>query len=213
MRNAAWQWVELGELFEFGAGKTVSPASRAGANPIPFLRTSNVYWDRIDLSSLDYMSLRDGEVEEKRLLPGDLLVCEGGDIGRAAIWNGEVDLITFQNHLHRLRPKTDQIVPRFYVYFLQAAFTQLGMFEGAGNKTTIPNLSKARLAALQVPCPPKDIQEQVTSLLSSLRELVEVKKAEILCVEEIFENLLFLKMTGREEGQAIPDTLLAEAQA
>lgn len=210
MKNAAWDWVEVGDLFEFGAGKTVSPASRAGANPIPFLRTSNVYWDRIDLSSLDYMSLRDDEIAEKRLQPGDLLVCEGGDIGRSAIWTGEIELITFQNHLHRLRPRNENVVPQFYVYFLQAAFTQLGIFEGAGNKTTIPNLSKARLSALKVPFPPKDEQNKIAQLLKSIRELISVRGDEIIRLEEIFENLLVLKMTGKEDPSRIAAELSAE---
>ena len=201
MKNTSWDWVEIGDLFEFGAGKTVSPASRAGAKAIPFLRTSNVYWDRIDLSSLDYMSLRDDEIAGKRLQPGDLLVCEGGDIGRSAIWTGEIELITFQNHLHRLRPKSSEVVPQFYVYFLQAAFTQLGLFEGAGNKTTIPNLSKARLSALRVPLPPKDEQIKISQLLKSIRELISIKGYEILRLEEIFENLLVQKMTGKESPE------------
>ena len=96
------------------------------------------------------------ELPAKLLRKGDLLVCEGGEIGRAAIWNGEVETMSFQNHLHRLRPIVEEVEPRFYVYFLQSAFTQLGIFEGAGNKTTIPNLSRNQLAELEVPQPTID---------------------------------------------------------
>ena len=145
--NDRWTWRPLGELFEIGAGKTMSAAARNGSDKTPFLRTSNVLWDEIDLSSVDEMLIPEHEQPAKLLRPGDLLVCEGGEIGRAAIWNGEVESMSFQNHLHRLRPIVEEVEPRFYVYFLQSAFTQLGLFEGAGNRTTIPNLSRSRLAA------------------------------------------------------------------
>ncbi|RIT48861.1 restriction endonuclease subunit S [Mycobacteroides abscessus] len=148
----------------------MSAAARAGENKIPFLRTSNVFWDRLDLSAVDEMSIPRHEFPDKLVEAGDLLVCEGGEIGRAAIWDGSIAPMAFQNHLHRLRPKRDDVDPRFYVFFLQSAFTQLGIFEGAGNKTTIPNLSSGRLAALEVPHPSLPDQQAVVEVLGKLRE-------------------------------------------
>jgi type I restriction enzyme, S subunit len=165
-----WAWRPLGDLFEIGAGKAMSVAARTGKDQVPFLRTSNVLWDRIALATLDEMSIPPEELAEKRLEPGDLLVCEGGEIGRAAIWEGAVDPMSFQNHLHRLRPKGADVHSRFYVFFLQCAFTQLGIFEGAGNKTTIPNLSSNRLGALEVPHPPLREQQAIATALASVRE-------------------------------------------
>ncbi|WP_420869368.1 restriction endonuclease subunit S [Cupriavidus gilardii] len=164
----------MGELFDIGAGKTMSAAARAGADKVPFLRTSNVLWDEIDLTQVDEMSISSTELVDKSLKDGDLLVCEGGEIGRAAVWDGRVPVMSFQNHLHRLRPIQDDVDARFYVYFLQSAFTQLGIFEGAGNKTTIPNLSRNRLAALDVPHPPKPEQQSVAQALAKVREAIAV---------------------------------------
>ena len=127
------------------------------------------------MSSVDEMSIPDHEVPAKLLQQGDMLVCEGGEIGRAAIWNGEIETMSFQNHLHRLRPIDGQVEPRFYVYFLQAAFTLLGIFEGAGNKTTIPNLSRGRLAALHIPKPMISEQQAISALLSRVRDAVRVQ--------------------------------------
>lgn len=172
MTNPNWNWRPLGELFEIGAGKTMSAAARAGADKVPFLRTSNVLWDEIDLTQVDEMSISPTELVDKSLKAGDLLVCEGGDIGRSAVWDGRVPVMSFQNHLHRLRAIQDDVDARFYVYFLQSAFTQLGIFEGAGNKTTIPNLSRNRLAALDVPHPPKPEQQSVAQALAKVREAV-----------------------------------------
>ncbi|WP_220039848.1 restriction endonuclease subunit S [Nonomuraea aridisoli] len=191
-----WTWRRLGELFEIGAGKTMSAAARAGNDKVPFLRTSNVLWDRLDLSSLDEMSIPARELPEKLVELGDLLVCEGGEIGRAAIWDGSVTPMAFQNHLHRLRPKSDDVDPRFYVFFLHSAFTQLGIFEGAGNKTTIPNLSSSRLAALEVPHPSLPEQQAIVGVLGKIREAevlhgelragaIELKRA---AMEQVFRR-------------------------
>jgi type I restriction enzyme S subunit len=155
----------------------MSASARAGANPIPFLRTSNVLWDDIDLSTVDQMSMTPEELEAKSLLPGDVLVCEGGDIGRSAVWTGGLEAVSFQNHLHRLRPLNPQIAPRFFVYFLQSAFTQLGMFEGAGNDTTIPNLSRNRLSALEVPVPPIEEQSDIARVLGQVRHALKLESA------------------------------------
>ena len=169
MISGAWPVVPLGELFEIGAGKTMSAAARVGNDKTPFLRTSNVLWDEIDLTTVDEISIPAHELRTKLLQPDDLLVCEGGEIGRAAIWNGEAEVMSFQNHLHRLRPLTGDIEPRFYVYFLQSGFTQLGIFEGTGNKTTIPNLSRNRLATLNVPHPDIDEQRDIVRALAQVR--------------------------------------------
>jgi type I restriction enzyme S subunit len=175
-------WRPLGELFEIGAGKAMSANARSGSNKIPFLRTSNVLWDEIDLSSVDKMSIPDHELPAKLLRRGDLLVCEGGEIGRAAIWNGEIATVSFQNHVHRLRPIDEGIEPRFYVYFLQCAFTQLGIFEGAANRTTIPNLSRNRLASLEVPKPGLNEQRAIVTALSRLRRAINLQDRLVVIV-------------------------------
>ena len=163
----------------------MSAAARNGPDKTPFLRTSNVLWDEIELSAVDEMSIPDHELQTKLLQRGDLLVCEGGEIGRAAIWNGEVETMSFQNHLHRLRPIVEEVDPRFYVYFLQSAFTQLGIFEGAGNKTTIPNLSRSRLAALEVPQPRIDEQLAIVAALARVREAIKTNHQSVELAQEL----------------------------
>ena len=201
--NDGWTWRPLGKLFEIGAGKTMSAAARSGPDKTPFLRTSNVLWDQIDLSFVDEMSIPEHELPAKLLRPGDLLVCEGGEIGRAAIWNGEVETMSFQNHLHRLRPIVEDVEPRFYVYFLQCAFTQLGIFEGAGNKTTIPNLSRGRLAELEVPHPAIDEQQEIAAALAQLRNAVKLQDQCIILGRELKQTAMRTLFTQglRREAQ------------
>ena len=196
MLNESWPRRPLGELFEIGAGKTMSAAARNGVHKIPFLRTSNVLWDEINLSSVDEMAIPERELPAKLLRPGDLLVCEGGEIGRAAIWNGEVEPMAFQNHLHRLRPIVEDVEPRFYVYFLQSAFTQLGLFEGAGNRTTIPNLSRSRLAALEVPLPSLEEQRVTVTALGLVRKAIRTHDRKRAVLNELFGTMLHELITG-----------------
>lgn len=180
-----WTWRPLGELFEVGAGKSMTAAARNGTEKVPFLRTSNVFWDQLDLTTIDEMALSASEMSAKLVESGDLLVCEGGEIGRAAIWDGSIAPMAFQNHLHRLRPLADDVEPRFYVFFLQAAFTQLGIFEGAGNKTTIPNLSSTRLMTLEVPHPPLPQQSAIVSALGLIRDAIQVQTASLTNAEAL----------------------------
>lgn len=185
MSAVGWKTKPLGDLFYVGAGKTMSAAARSGDDKVPFLRTSNVLWDEVDLSEVDEMAIPEHELADKQLEPGDLLVCEGGAIGRAAIWEGGPTPMSFQNHLHRLRPKSDDVDPRFYVYFLQSAFTQLGIFEGAGNKTTIPNLSSGRLKALNLPHPSFPEQNAIANSLRHVQRARRLNDRLIATVEEL----------------------------
>ena len=219
MNNPNWNWRPLGEVFEIGAGKTMSAAARGGSNKVPFLRTSNVVWDEIDLSEVDEMSMSPAELVDKSLKPGDLLVCEGGDIGRAALWQGERQVMSFQNHLHRLRPLPSDIEPRFYVYFLQSAFTQLGIYKGAGNDTTIPNLSRNRLAALDIPVPSPVEQKEIANALGHVREAIKVhglasilaKELKRAAMREVFSRGLRGETQNDTEIGLIPQSWAVES--
>lgn len=209
-----WPTKTIGELFEIGAGKTMSAKARNGAKRTPFLRTANVLWDEIDLTKVDEMEISDDELQSKSLRPGDLLVCEGGDIGRSAVWAGQREVMSFQNHLHRLRPKTDLTCSRFYVYYLQCGFTQLGIFEGAGNKTTIPNLSKNRLAALAVPVPARQDQEAIVRILSTVRRGIDSHQSaaehatelKVACMTHLFSQGLRGEMLKETEIGPVPQS-------
>lgn len=174
---ADWPLTTIGAEFDIQQGKSLSPSARLGEKPRPFLRTSNVYWGRVDLAVVDQMDFTDEEFRRLSLVDGDLLVCEGGDIGRSAVYRGPSGRYAYQNHLHRLRPKNDEIVPEFVAHWLRAAFTQLGIYEGVGNRTTIPNLSRARLSQLPIPKPEPTEQRQIALILNSVQKAIETESA------------------------------------
>ena len=171
-----WSTSKIGDEFYIQQGKSLSPSSRYGDNLRPFLRTSNLSWGSIDPSDSDSMHFTSDEFDRLSVNDGDMFVCEGGDIGRCAIYRGPSGQLSYQNHLHRLRPKSERVVPDFVMYWLQAAFTQLNIYEGVGNKTTIPNLSRSRLAELSIPLPEPEEQRSISTLLRNLQASAETEE-------------------------------------
>lgn len=191
-----WDVVSLGDLFEVQQGKAMSPQTRVGLFPTPFLRTSNVLWGRVDLNEVDSMDFNPEERDFYSLRTGDLLVCEGGEVGRSAIWEGGIARCCFQNHIHRLRPTSGEAFPEFYMYWMQAAILLLGLYRGAGNKTTIPNLSKGRLKQLPVPKPPFTEQESIARMLQTSQRHIRAIEEKASASEDLFRSMLHESMTG-----------------
>ena len=119
-----------------------------------YITTSNLYWDSFVLDSLKKMNFSDSEIEKCTVRKGDLLVCEGGDIGRAAIWQKNEE-IRIQNHIHKLRPYL-QLSNRFY-YYVFYLWKQIDRIGGRG--IGLQGFSSKALHNLLVPLPP--IREQI----------------------------------------------------
>jgi len=195
----SWKLDRVDSAFEIQQGKQVSKKNREGDNQKPFLRTKNVFWNRLDLTDLDKMNF--SEVEEKRLElhPGDLLTCEGGDIGRTALWNGEVQNCYFQNHLHRLRSKNGRVEPQFGVYWFWYAFNEAKLYFGRGNITTIPNLSRSKLAELPMAFPSYSEQKEIVALLDLLGNRSSTAEHKKIQLEDLFRTLLHELMTTKTQ--------------
>ena len=151
----SWCWCRLGTVFQHNTGKALNRADQKGSL-LTYITTSNLYWDRFELDNLRQMYFTDEEISKCTVQKGDLLVCEGGDIGRAAIWPFE-EPVRIQNHIHRLRPYST-INTRFF-YYTMAHFKDSGVIGGKG--IGIQSLSSGALHQLLLPIPPLDEQYRV----------------------------------------------------
>lgn len=163
----SWKWVHIGELFQHNTGKALNSSDKAGI-PLEYITTSNVYWNRFELKKLKTMLFTDAEVEKCTVQKGDLLVLEGGDIGRTAIWNYEFPM-RIQNHIHRLRPYGNVCIEFFYhIFFL---YKNTGLINGKG--IGIKGLSAKVLHSLIVPLPPLAEQKRIVAKLEEILPLCE----------------------------------------
>ena len=140
-----------------------------------YLRNANVYWDRLDLREVLEMDFDEAERDEFRLRRGDLLICEGGEAGRCAIWNEEFPECYFQKALHRARPFPSTATSE-YIVFLFLLLAQRGTLLDVASKVTFSHLTGVKLKALQIPVPPFALQEefsvQVRATKTALAETV-----------------------------------------
>ena len=158
----SWMWVRLGTLFMHNTGKALNSSNTEGTE-LPYITTSNVYWDGFELSNLKSMCFSESEIEKCTVVKGDLLVCEGGDIGRSAIWNFD-EPIRIQNHIHRLRAYLP-LQTELYYYFMYL-YKRNGMI--TGNGIGLQGLSSKLLHSIIVPLPPINEQKNITTKIKVL---------------------------------------------
>ena len=158
-----WCEVQLGDVFNHNTGKALNASNTEGSMK-RYLTTSNVYWNTFDFTTVKQMYYKDSELDKCSITKGDLLVCEGGDVGRAAIWNFNYD-ICIQNHLHRLRPKLgDLCVSLYYYVFYYLKVNNMIGGKGIG----LLGLSSNALHKLHVPLPPINEQHRIVAKIEEL---------------------------------------------
>ena len=159
----SWEWVRLGELFQHNTGKALNAANRTGQLK-QYITTSNLYWDRFELDNLKEMYFSESEIEKCTVIKGDLLVCEGGDIGRASIWSYDYPMC-IQNHIHRLRAYVS-LCTRFF-YYLFDLYKHIGWIGGKG--IGIQGLSPNAIHSLLFPLPPLAEQHRIVETIDKLQ--------------------------------------------
>ncbi len=197
----------LGYRYEVQLGKMLNPDAASGDELRPYLRNVNVQWDRIDVEDVNEMSFDASDRARFSLRSGDLLVCEGGDVGRCAIWEEQLPECYYQKALHRLRPRSpSKDLPR-YLYFVLRVASRQGLFVSDGNQNTIPHLTAEQLRAHRFPFPSREVQEQVAERLDSWKrgvsevESLAIHQSELL--EERRQALITAAVTGRIDVEAV----------
>ena len=165
-----------------------------------YITTSNLYWNRFELEVIKQMPFTDKDLERCVVTKGDLLVCEGGDIGRAAIWNYDYD-ICIQNHIHRLRGKL-QLCNLFY-YYVFYEYKLINCISSKG--TTIQGLSSKEIDTLLIPLPPlaeqKRIVAEIEKWFALIDELDANKQDLQSAVKQVRAKVLDLAIHGKLVSQ------------
>ena len=163
----SWEWCRLGDIFYHNTGKALNASNQSG-QLLEYITTSNLYWNRFELGTLRKMFFTDSEIEKCTAAKGDLLVCEGGDFGRAAIWPFDYD-IRIQNHIHRLRAYAP--VCTEYYYYIFYLYKHVGWIGGKG--IGIQGLSSNALHALLFPLPPVEEQKRIVDIIRKIDPITE----------------------------------------
>lgn len=192
-----WTVAAAGELFEIQLGKMLSKAARKGISVRPYLRNANVQWGYIDLGDINQMDFSPREMEKFMLERDDILVCEGGEIGRTAIWEAQRSEMYYQKAIHRLRPLRANILPAYFQYYMEFIFLVRKVPIAEGARSTIAHLPAARLKMIPVALPSKEEQSRVVTYLSSVDRKIAAEQDRRDALEAFFRSLLHQLMTGR----------------
>ena len=164
----SWTWAYVGDVFLHNTGKAQNSSGSADGIVRKFITTSNLYWNRFDFSKVKEMPFTEKELERCTVRKGDLLVCEGGDCGRSAIWCYDEE-VCIQNHVHRLRPYVEISIEYFYHLFYLYKFT--GKLRGRG--VGIQGLSNEAIHQVICPLPPLAEQKRIVAKIEELLPLID----------------------------------------
>ena len=173
-----WPICKFSEITSSRLGKMLDAKQQTGVHRYPYLANFNVQWFRFELKTLNSMDFNESDRVEFELHDGDLLVCEGGEIGRCAVWHNNVQPCYFQKALHRVRCNKDFILPDFLAWWFKYNCDHGGFSAIEGAKATIAHLPGAKLKNLDVCVPPLSLQNQFADFVAEVdKSKVEVQKA------------------------------------
>ena len=191
-----WETKKLEDIASSQLGKMLSQAAKKGINAQKYLRNANVRWGYFNLDNMLEMDFTDKEIKKFNLLAGDILVCEGGEVGRSAIWRNDLEDCYFQKALHRVRVNNEMVTPEY----LQAYFywmSKLGGLSSSTSEVTFSHLTAEKLKKLIVPLPPVSLQNEYSSKLSYVEKQKELAQQALLKSDDLFNILLQQAFKGK----------------
>ncbi len=163
--SKAWQMRLFADIASSRLGKMLDAKQQTGNCSYPYLANFNVQWFRFNIENLNQMDFDEEDRTEFELRDGDLLVCEGGEIGRCAVWHNEIQPCFFQKALHRVRCNRQIIHPDYLAWWFKYNCDHDGFAAIAGAKATIAHLPGVKLKQLQVAVPPIELQQQFAAFV------------------------------------------------
>ncbi|MDV2481936.1 restriction endonuclease [Methanoculleus sp. Wushi-C6] len=189
-----WPKRAFGEVCETRLGKMLDQKQQTGKHRRPYLRNANVQWFRFDITSLFEMDFDDDDRRIFRLQSGDLLICEGGEPGRAAVWRGELEECYFQKALHRARPNPNLALAEYLAWLLWF-LNQAGMLSGV-TSATIAHLTGEKLAVLPTMLPPLSLQQEFANRVTSIENVEASFQTSLHRLDGMFASLQHCAFRG-----------------
>lgn len=165
-----WQLCNIQDIARVELGKTLDRLKNKGEEK-PYLCALNVKWESFDLSTIKTLRIESSEKSKYSLRAGDLLVCEGGDVGRAAIWNSNEEMY-YQNALHRVRFIDPGIIPEFFLYVLKY-YKDRGIIDDISKGVTIKHFTGQVFRALDLPIPPVNEQKRIVKVVKAYYKILD----------------------------------------
>ena len=185
-----WPIMTIGDVATSQLGKMLNARNQTGNHQRYYLANRNVQWFSLDLEDLRMMDFDANDRRKYALQKGDLLVCEGGEIGRCAIWNDEIEDCYIQNAVHRVRCDTQLISPLFLGHILYYHAQENGFSDIIGSKVTIAHLPADKLKAMKIFVPPIELQQQFEAIArQSDKSKFELQQA-IEKVDNLIKSLI-----------------------
>jgi len=200
-----WERVRLGDVTDSCLGKMLDQRKNRGEYQ-PYLANVNVRWGSFDLADLSLMRFEEDEQERYGLKYGDLVICEGGEPGRCAIWKEQIPNMKIQKALHRVRVHECLDYRFLFYWFLLAGHRDaLGQyFTGA----TIKHMPGDKLKSILIDKPPLEVQRHIADILSAYDDLIENNQKQIKLLEEAAQRLykewfVDLRFPGHETAKIV----------
>jgi type I restriction enzyme S subunit len=196
-----WKTKVLSEIADSRLGKMLDQRKNTG-QLTPYLRNINVRWFSFDLEDIQEIRLADTEIIDLDVRFGDLLVCEGGEPGRCAVWRGEDSKYTFQKALHRVR--TSKHLLADYLSFCLSNSANNGKLEQLFTGSTIKHLTGASLKKLQILLPSREEQEEIVDRVESLYSLADQLEARLTIARKVVDRLTPALLAKAFRGELVP---------
>lgn len=190
--DKSWPIHNFSDIASSRLGKMLDTKQQTGKYSYPYLANFNVQWFNFNVDNLNQMDFNEAEQKEFELRDGDLLVCEGGEIGRCAVWHNEIQPCFFQKALHRVRCNRQLVQPDYLAWWFKYNCNHGGFAEIAGAKATIAHLPGIKLKQLQVALPPLSLQNEFAAFV----ERVDQQKQ---TVQQSLEKLELMKKALMQE--------------
>lgn len=181
--------VQFDEICESRLGKMLDAKQQTGMDKRLYLRNVNVKWGQFDLSDLAEMDFDEADREEFRLKKGDVLICEGGEVGRAAIWNNQLPECYYQKALHRVRPNPKFATSEF-IFGLMRCLAKNGGLGDFTSQVTIAHLTGEKLKTIRFPLPPLSLQQKFIKVMHKHERLHAQQREALRQAEHLFQTLL-----------------------